>query len=121
MRNMSGLLVTCVVALVCGFLGAFAAVTVLQDQLAGPQGQTGLRGLPGEPGQAGADGRDGVDGAPGDRGPRGRPGRAAEAAEETSVDVGSQGCLGRSVRVVMDVTVRGDQLELERGTVCLVG
>jgi hypothetical protein len=120
MRNMSGLLVTCVVALVCGFLGAFAAVTVFHDQLAGPQGQTGLQGLPGEAGPAGADGRDGADGAPGERGPRGRPGRAAEAAE-TSVDVGTQGCLGRSVRVVMDVTVRGEQLQLERGTVCLVG
>jgi Collagen triple helix repeat (20 copies) len=120
MRNMSGLLLTCVVALVCGFLGAFAAVTVFQDQLAGPQGPTGLQGLPGEAGQAGADGRDGEDGTPGDPGPRGRPGRAAEAADETSVNVGTQNCLGRSVRVVTNASVRNAQLQLERDTVCLV-
>ena len=120
MRNMSGLLVTCVVALVCGFLGAFAAVTVLQDQLAGPQGPTGLQGLAGEPGEAGSDGLDGEDGAPGEPGPRGRPGKAAEAADETSVNMGTQNCLGRSVRVITDVAVRNDELQLERDTVCLV-
>ena len=121
MRNMSGLLLTCVVALVCGFLGAVVAVSVLQDQLAGPQGPTGLQGLRGEPGPAGADGLDGEDGTPGERGPRGRSGKAAEAADEAPVDVCTQNCLGRSVRVVTDVTVRNDQMQLVRDTVCLVG
>jgi hypothetical protein len=119
MRNMSGLLLTCVVALVCGFLGAVVAVTVLQDQLAGPQGPTGLQGLRGEPGPAGTDGLDGEDGAAGERGPRGRAGKAPEA-DDTPVNVGTQNCLGRSVRVVTDVTVRNDQMQLERDTVCLV-
>ncbi len=36
------------------------------------------------------------------------------------MNVGTQNCLGRSVRVVTDVTVRNDQMQLERDTVCLV-
>lgn len=117
MRKMPGLLVTCVVALVCGFLGALAAVTVFQDQLAGPQGATGLQGLPGEPGQPGADG---VDGTPGERGPRGRSGKAGQAAAEVPLNIGTEDCLGRSVQVITDATMRNDELELERETVCVV-
>lgn len=117
MRNMSGFVVTCVVALVCGFLGALAAVTVFQDQLSGPQGPTGLQGLPGEAGPPGDDGQDGAAGEPGARGKRGK---AADAAEPAAVDVGTQNCLGRSVRVVTDVTVRNDKLEMQRESVCLV-
>ena len=36
--------VTCVLALVFGFGGAFVAVAVMQDSLTGPQGETGLTG-----------------------------------------------------------------------------
>ena len=117
---MPGLLVTCVVALVCGFLGALAAVTVFQDQLAGPQGATGLQGTAGEPGPPGADGADGVDGTPGERGPRGLSGKAGKAAGEVPLNIGTDDCLGRSVQVVTDATVRNDELQLERETVCVV-
>ena len=123
MRKLPGLLVTCVVALVCGFLGALIAVTVVQDQLVGPQGQSGLPGIPGEPGPPGADGQDGEDGEPGERGPRGRPGKtgeAGQAAEEVPLNIGTQGCVGESVQVITDVTLRGDQLQLQREQVCVV-
>lgn len=120
MRHMPNLLVTCVVALVCGFLGALGAVTVFQDQITGPQGATGLRGIAGEPGPAGTAGADGIDGVDGERGPRGRPGRAARTPDEVPLNIGTSDCLGRSVQVVTDVTVRGDELELQRETVCVV-
>lgn len=120
MRSMPNLLVTCVVALVCGFLGALGAVTVFQDQISGPQGATGLRGIPGEPGPAGAAGADGIDGVDGERGPRGRAGRAARAPDKIPLNIGTTDCLGRSVEVVTDATVRNDELELQRETVCVV-
>lgn len=118
MRPRTNLLLTALIALVCGFLGALGGVAVLHDELVGPQGATGLQGPPGETGPAGSDGADGADGLPGERGPRGRSGRAAE---EKSVDLGTEGCTGSSVRVVTDVTTDGDKIAVERETVCVVG
>jgi hypothetical protein len=119
MGKMPSLLVTCVVALVCGFLGALGAVTVFQGQLHGPQGATGLQGPPGAEGLPGADGQDGVDGTDGKdgrRGPRGRPGAAPS---DLPVNLGTADCAGRSVAVVTDVTVRQQRMQLEKDQVCL--
>jgi hypothetical protein len=110
MGKMPSLLVTCVVALVCGFLGALGAVTVLQGQLQGPQGATGLQG---PPGTEGAPGRDG------ERGARGRPGKAGSAAPDLPLDIGTDNCAGSSVSVVTDVTVRNQRMQLEKEPVCL--
>jgi hypothetical protein len=120
-RTRTDLLLTAVVAVVCGFLGAAGGIAVLHDELVGPQGPTGLQGLPGEqgpPGADGADGVDGVDGADGERGPRGRSGRAAE---QQPVDLGTEGCAGSAVRVVTDVSGDGEQIQVERETVCVTG
>ena len=117
MAKMSNLVVTGIIALVCGFLGALGAVTVFEGQLAGPQGATGLSGPPGEQGPAGVDGRDGVDGQRGPRGPRGRDG---DAAQDVPVDLGTEGCVGRSVEVVTDVTVnRQQEMQLEKQPLCV--
>lgn len=118
MRSRTNLLLTALMALVFGFLGALGGIAVLHDELVGPQGQTGLQGLPGEPGPPGADGVDGLPGEPGERGQRGKSGAAAE---DQPVDLGTDGCAGASVRVVTDVTSQGDQVEVERDTVCVVG
>jgi hypothetical protein len=114
MGKMPSLLVTCVLSLVCGFLGALGAVTAFQSQLEGPQGQTGLAGPAGEQGPAGLDGADGVDG---ERGPRGRSGKAAE---KRSQNIDTSNCLGRSVQVVTDVTINKDnEIALQKKPVCV--
>ena len=114
---MGKIVLTCVLALVFGFGGAAGAVTVFQDSLRGPQGESGLTGPPGPEGPAGLDGADGVDGA------RGRAGRAGKAAktEPTVLNLGIQGCTGRSVQVVTDVTVTAAQkIKLTKKDVCVV-
>lgn len=118
MRKMPSLVVTVVVSLLCGFLGALGAVTVFQSQLAGPQGPSGLAGPPGEQGPPGQDGADGVDG---ERGPRGASGRAGRDARAGSVDLGTTGCRGRAVTVVTDVQIQDKQMQLEKDSVCVVG
>jgi hypothetical protein len=117
-RTRTDLLLTAVVAVVCGFLGAAGGIAVLHDELVGPQGPTGLQGPPGEQGPPGADGADGVDGVDGERGPRGRSGRAAK---QQPVDLGTEGCAGTSVRVVTDVSSDGEKIQVERETVCVTG
>lgn len=117
---MGKIVLTCVLALVFGFGGAAGAVTVFQDSLRGPQGESGLTGPPGPEGPAGQDGADGVDGA---RGPAGKAGKAGKAAktEPTVLNLGIQGCTGRSVEVVTDVTVTAAQkIKLTKKNVCVV-
>lgn len=114
MGKWASLLVTAVVAVVFGFLGAFAAVHVYADQLRGPQGATGLAGPPGEQGPPGQDGADG------DPGPRGLPGKAGRAAQRVTSNLGTTGCAGASVDVVTDVIVRNQQMNLVKKPVCVV-
>ena len=116
---MSKMLLTCVLALVFGLGGAVGGVATFQDSLRGPQGPTGLAGAPGPEGPAGLDGADGVDGARGARGPAGKNGKVPKAG---SIDIGSQGCTGRAMEVVTDVTITADQkLRLTKKNVCVVG
>jgi hypothetical protein len=117
---MGKIVLTCVLALVFGFGGAVGAVTVMQDSLRGPQGDSGLAGPPGPEGPAGRDGADGVDGVDGARGPSGKAGKAAKVTP-TVLNLGIEGCTGRSVQVVTDVTVTTDQkLRLIKRNVCVV-
>ena len=117
---MGKIVLTCVLALVFGFGGAVGAVTVMQDSLRGPQGDSGLAGPPGPEGPAGRDGADGVDGADGARGPSGKAGKAAKVTP-TVLNLGIEGCTGRSVQVVTDVTITTDQkLRLIKRNVCVV-
>ena len=114
------LVLTCVLAVVFGFGGAVAAVTVMHDSLRGQQGTTGLTGAPGP---AGADGHDGVDGATGPRGPAGTAGKAGKAAKAlpSQIDLGVAGCIGQSVNVITDVTITPQQkLKLTKKQVCVV-
>lgn len=114
---MGKIVLTCVLALVFGFGGAAGAVTVFQDSLRGPQGQSGLTGPPGPEGPAGQDGADGHDGA---RGPSGKAGKAPKT-EPTTLNLGIQGCTGRSVQVVTDVTITAAQkVKLTKKNVCVV-
>lgn len=115
MGKVTTLLVTAVVALVFGFVGSFAAVSVFTEDLRGPQGATGV---PGPPGENGIDGADGTDGTAGPRGPRGPAGKAARVEAQT-YDLGSANCKGRAVSVVTDAKVVERRLQLERGLVCL--
>jgi hypothetical protein len=113
--------VTCVLALVFGFGGAFAAVAVMQDSLTGPQGETGLVGPPGDQGAAGARGADGADGVDGKVGKAGKAGKAAKAAKAVPVNLGVQACTGNSVQVITDVTITADQkIKLTKKNVCVV-
>lgn len=118
------LLLTCVVALVCGFLGAMAAAVAFQSTLTGPQGPTGLAGPPGEAGPAGQDGVDGRNGRRGPRGSAGEPGKAGrpgKAAEQpTALNLGSNGCVGNSVSVVTNVTMKDNRIQLVRTPICVV-
>ena len=117
---MGKIVLTCVLALVFGFGGAVGAVTVMQDSLRGPQGDSGLAGPPGPEGPAGQDGADGVDGVDGARGPSGKAGKAAKVTP-TILNLGIEGCTGRSVQVVTDVTITTDQkLRLIKRNVCVV-
>jgi Collagen triple helix repeat (20 copies) len=111
------IVLTCVVALACGFLGAVGAVSVLHSQLQGPQGVSGLQGPPGPKGNPGLDGADGTDGA---RGPRGRPGKAAKPPEPTQVGLGSGDCSGSAVDVVTDVTMDKNKVHQTKQKVCVV-
>ena len=114
---MGKIVLTCVLALVFGFGGAAGAVAVFQDSLRGPQGQSGLTGPPGPEGPAGQDGADGQDGA---RGPSGKAGKAPKT-EPTTLNLGIQGCTGRSVQVVTDVTITAAQkIKLTKKNVCVV-
>jgi len=115
MGKVTTLLVTAVVAVVFGFVGSFAAVSVFTEDLRGPQGATGV---PGPPGENGADGADGADGAAGSRGLRGPAGKAARV-EAQPYNLGSANCKGRAVSVVTDARVVERRLQLERGLVCL--
>ena len=114
---MGKIVLTCVLALVFGFGGAVGAVTVMQDSLRGPQGESGLAGPPGPEGPAGQDGPR----APST--PSGKAGKAGKAAKVTPtiLNLGIQGCTGRSVQVVTDVTITADQkLKLTKRNVCVV-
>ena len=117
MGKLATLLVTAAIALVCGFLGAFAAVNVFADQLRGPQGASGLAGPPGEQGPAGQDGADGADGEPGPPGPAGK---AAQAARQKPTNIGTSGCAGSSVDVVTDVMIKDQKMSLVKKPVCVV-
>jgi hypothetical protein len=120
MGKLSSLLVTGVVALACGFGGAFAAVSVLAEDLRGPQGATGVPGPAGADGADGEDGAPGADGADGKRGPQGPRGKEARARAPRAYDLGSADCSGRSVRIVTDVRVESRGLQVDRGQVCVV-
>ena len=109
------LLTTCVVALVCGFLGAFAAVKVFNDDLRGAQGATGLQGAPGEQGPAGLDG---ADGANGERGPRGRPGKEADAPKPPTVVAAQSDCTGQAFQMVTDVGSAQGKVKVTKNYVC---
>jgi hypothetical protein len=113
--------VTCVLALVFGFGGAFAAVAVSQDSLRGPQGESGLVGPPGAKGATGARGADGADGADGKAGKAGKAAKAPKAADPVPVNLGVKGCTGQSVQVITDVTITADQkIRLTKKDVCVV-
>ncbi len=124
------MVLTCVLALVFGCVGAAGAVSVLHDSFQGPQGPTGLTGATGPAGQDGLDGidgkagRNGRDGKPGPRGPRGRagaPGKDATPAPRVS-DLGTLRCAGRSVSVITDARITArQQLRVTRKNVCIVG
>jgi hypothetical protein len=114
MGKLPTLLATAAIALVFGFVGAFAAVNVFADQLRGPQGVTGLAGPPGEPGPAGQDGADG------EPGPPGRAGKAAKVARQKPTNIGTSSCAGSSVDVVTDVTIKDQKMSLVKQPVCVV-
>lgn len=117
MGKTPNLLLTAVIAVVCGFLGSAGGVLAFQSQLQGPQGPTGLTGSPGEQGPSGVDG---ADGEPGERGRRGPRGRSGAAAEKVPVDLGTGACVGSSVEVVTDVRIDADrELVLEKEPVCV--
>lgn len=117
MGKTSNLVLTAVIAVVCGFLGSLGGAVAFQSQLQGPQGPTGLTGAPGEQGPPGVDGADGAPGEPGPRGPRGRSGAAAR---NIPVDLGTGGCVGSGVEVVTDVRINADQeLVLDKEPVCV--
>ncbi len=124
---MGKIVLTCVLAVVFGFGGAVLCVTAFHDQFQGPQGQTGLTGAPGPAGADGSDGvdgTDGLDGARGVRGPRGKagePGKAADAPDAVATDLGSGGCMGRSVTVISSARIdAAGKLNLVKKDVCIV-
>ncbi len=118
---MGKIVVTSVLALVFGFLGAATATTVFPAAFQGEQGQTGLAGAPGKDGADGEDGAVGPTGPAGPAGKAGKAGRAAQAAAEKPLNIGSSGCIGKSVRVITDISISPDQkLRLTRENVCVV-
>jgi hypothetical protein len=131
---MGKMAVTCVLALVFGFLGAAGAVAAFNDQLRGAQGPTGLTGVPGTVGPAGHDGADGTNGVDGKigkigkRGARGRPGKAASQAPLPATDLGTGNCAGRSVEVMSGARLSGagqpvkksQKLSVDTRRICLV-
>ena len=91
--------ITALVALVFGFIGSLVAVTVQHSSLVGPQGPSGLAG---PPGAKGPQGDAGTQGLPGTNGANGRNGKSVKRA---STNLGTANCVGRTQRVVTDVTV----------------
>ena len=114
------LVLACVLAVAFGFVGAAGAVTMMHGSLRGAQGQTGLTGAPGPTGPAGQDGAEGPAGAAGKDGKAGHNGKAAKSLP-TTISLGVNGCSGRSVQVITDVTITADQkLRLTKKDVCVV-
>lgn len=107
------LLVTSVLSLVCGFVGALGAVSFFADEIKGSQGATGIQGAPGEPGVRGTDGGQG---SPGERGPRGR---AARVTKPPSYDLGTSNCAGTGYEVVTDVTVVRREVRPNKEVICI--
>ena len=107
------LLVTSVLALVFGFVGALGAVSFFADDIKGEQGPTGIPGAQGEPG---ARGTDGGQGASGPRGPRGK---AARVPKLPSYDLGTVNCAGTGYEVVTDVTMVKQKARVSKELVCL--
>jgi hypothetical protein len=117
---MGKIVLTCVLALVFGFVGAAGATAVFASQLQGPQGSSGLTGPPGPQGESGIDGVDGKDGKAGERGKKGKPGKAAKDVE-VPTDLGAAGCAGKSMKVVSGGTLTKDnKLKLTTKTICIV-
>jgi hypothetical protein len=115
---MGKIVLTCVLAVVFGFGGAAGAVSAMNGSLRGPQGQTGLTGASGPRGPAGSAGIDGQNGA---TGAPGKPGKAAKVSTPKALNLGSQGCTGRSVQVITDVTItKAQKLKLTKKDVCVV-
>jgi hypothetical protein len=109
---MGKIVLSCVLALVFGFVGAAGAVVAFHDQLRGVQGPTGLAGAPGALGPAGKDGTNGQDGARGPRGRPGRPGKVGRAAAKSPTpvtDIGTNGCAGSFVDVVTRANLTANQ------------
>lgn len=120
---MGKIVLTCVLALVFGFVGAAGATAVFTSQLKGPQGSSGLTGPPGPQGESGIDGVDGKDGKDGKAGERGKKGKAGKAAKDVEVptDLGAAGCAGKSMKVVSGGTLTKDnKLKLTTKTICIV-
>jgi hypothetical protein len=120
-------MVTCALALVCGFGGAAVAVSAMHDQLQGEQGPDGLTGAPGQAGVAGSDGTNGANGARGLHGLAGRPGRpgkpgkAAPKPPATATDLGTSNCAGSSVEVVTKARIdAAKKLVTVKKRLCLV-
>lgn len=116
MGKFSTLALAAAIALVFGFVGAFAAVNVFAEDLRGPQGATGI---PGAPGQPGVDGKDGETGPPGPAGKPGKAGKAAKAPEPKTYDLGSGDCAGQAFGVVTDVRVVKQRVQVDREQVCV--
>lgn len=110
------LLVTSVLALAFGFVGALGAVSFFADDLKGTQGATGIQGAPGEPGVRGTDGGQG---SPGERGRPGKRGKAARVPKLPSYDLGTLNCAGTGYEVVTDVTVVKRQVRTSKAVVCI--
>jgi hypothetical protein len=113
MGKFSTLAITAAIALVFGFGGAFAAVSVFAEDLRGPQGATGIQGPPGH------DGADGQDGETGPPGPPGKAGKAAKTPKQATYDLGNGECAGQAFGVVTDVRVVKQHLQVDREQVCV--
>ncbi|HLN75820.1 MAG TPA: hypothetical protein VK204_02170 [Nocardioidaceae bacterium] len=116
MGKFSTLAITAAIALVFGFGGAFAAVSVFAEDLRGPQGATGIQG---PPGQAGTDGHDGDTGPAGPPGKPGKAGKAAKLPKKATYDLGNGDCAGQAFGVVTDVRVVKQHLQVDREQVCV--
>ena len=118
-RGMGKYVVTCVLALVFGFGGAFAAVAVMQDSLHGPPGRDGPHRSPRRPGRPRVLAARTVPTAGTAR--RASAGKAAKAADPVPVDLGVRAATGSPVQVITDVTITaGQKLMLTKRNVCVV-
>lgn len=107
------LLVTSVLALVFGFVGALGAVSFFADDIKGEQGPTGIPGAQGEPGARG------TDGGQGERGPRGPRGKAARVPKLPSYDLGTINCAGVGYEVVTDIAVVKQRVRTSKELLCI--